>query len=585
MLSGFLIRVRALFRRRAVEDDLAEELRFHLDQETERHAARGMSRADAALAARRAFGNVTAMQEEARATYTFRWLEDLAQDLRYGVRGLLQNKTFTAAVLLIVALGIGANTATFTLVDALILRPLPVPHPEQLVAIGNRARTGSMSSGGPNTGLASYPGLCGPARPEPRRDGALRAGPHRAARRGAARGRPPGDVEHPRGRFVSGNFFEVLQVPAALGRTLHRRRGSGAGRRPGRGRQLRLLAAAARGRPGVDRPHHRHQRGAAHRRGRGAEGLLRRHRRAGARSLDPADDAAGAAAAHPAARRSGRVVAAADGAPRTGCHGGARARRIRAARHADDPGPRDRLEDAPGGLRAARAGAGRGGGTGILLLAQRLRGLALDRHGGGRARAAAGLRQRRQPDAGARCGAGARSQRADGAGGGARARDPPAAHGERDPGRRRGRAGPGVRRLGERGPAESRERGAAADPAGRAPRRSRAGLHRRVGAPHRPRLRPHTGAARHAGGAGGGPADAGARRHRRGPRPRGLLARQGPGRGAGGDIGDPPRRDRDARPEPPAPPGCRHRRGSGSPGDRHAWTRRAAGTRTAGSRL
>ncbi len=216
MLSGFLIRLRALFKRRAVEDDLAEELRFHLAEETERNFARGMGSEEAALAARRAFGNATAAQEEARETYTWRWLEDLAQDVRYGVRGLLQNKTFTAAVLLIVALGIGANTATFTLVDALILRPLPVPHPEQLVAIGNRARTGSMSTGGPNTGLASYPVYA-----DLRDQNHVVTGLYAQGRSGqldAVLG-GPGEVEHPRGRFVSGNFFEVLQIPAFLGRT------------------------------------------------------------------------------------------------------------------------------------------------------------------------------------------------------------------------------------------------------------------------------------------------------------------------------------------------------------------------------
>ena len=223
MLSHLVIRLRALFKRRAVEDDLAEELRYHLDVETERHAAQGMAPGEAALAARRDFGNVTATQEAARATFTFRWLEDLVQDVRYGVRGLGQNRTFAAAVLLIVALGIGANTATFTLVDALILRPLPVPHPEQLVAIGNRARTGSMSQGGPNTGLASYP-VYADLRDQNRVVTGLYAS-GRTKALDAVIGRPDsgagsgGEAEHPRGRFVSGNYFEVLQVPAFLGRT------------------------------------------------------------------------------------------------------------------------------------------------------------------------------------------------------------------------------------------------------------------------------------------------------------------------------------------------------------------------------
>ena len=218
VLSGFLIRLRALVRRRSAEADLAEELRFHLAEETERNVARGMAPEEAALAARRAFGNVTAHGEAARATFTWQWVEDLAQDVRYGLRALLKDKGFTAAVLLIVALGIGANTATFTLVDALILRPLPVPHPEQLVAIGNRARTGSMSTGGPNTGLASYPVYA-----DLRDQNHVVTGLYAQGRTGqldaVLQGAGAGDVEHPRARFVSGNFFAVLEVPAAVGRT------------------------------------------------------------------------------------------------------------------------------------------------------------------------------------------------------------------------------------------------------------------------------------------------------------------------------------------------------------------------------
>ena len=224
MLRRLWTRLGALFRRRAVEDDLAEELRFHLAEDADRNVARGMAPAEAGLAARRAFGNVTAVQEAARATFTFRWLEDLLQDARYGLRGLRQNKGFAAAVLLIVALGVGANAATFTLIDALILRPLPVPHPEQLITIGNPARTGSLSEGSPSTDLASYP-VYADLRDQNRVvSGLLASG--RADRLDAVVGSPVvgpgsagGDVEHPRGRYVSGNYFEVLEVPAYLGRT------------------------------------------------------------------------------------------------------------------------------------------------------------------------------------------------------------------------------------------------------------------------------------------------------------------------------------------------------------------------------
>jgi len=217
-VSGLVVRLRALLRRRLVEDDLAEELRAHLEEETRRNVARGMPAKEAALAARRAFGNVTALQDEARETFTWRWLEDAVQDARYGVRGLIRDKGFTAAVLVIVALGIGANTATFALVDALVLRPLPVPHPEQLVAVGNRARTGSMSTGGPRADLASYPVYA-----DLRDQNHVVTGLYAQGRTGqldaVLQGSGSGDVEHPSARFVSGNFFDVLEVPAALGRT------------------------------------------------------------------------------------------------------------------------------------------------------------------------------------------------------------------------------------------------------------------------------------------------------------------------------------------------------------------------------
>src|SRR5207244_2901641 len=80
-----------------------------------------------------------------------------AQDLRYALRVLLRNPAFTTVVVLTLALGVGANTAVFTLIDAVILRHIPVRHPEQLIALGNTARVGSLSQGSPRTDLFSYP--------------------------------------------------------------------------------------------------------------------------------------------------------------------------------------------------------------------------------------------------------------------------------------------------------------------------------------------------------------------------------------------------------------------------------------------
>jgi hypothetical protein len=121
------LRLRALASRRRAERELDEELQFHLEME-----ARKLGSADAA---RRAFGGVEQVREECRDVRGLEPLEDLARDVRYGARLLRQSPLFTAVAVLSLAIGIGANTAIFTLTDALLLRMLPVKSPEQLVVL------------------------------------------------------------------------------------------------------------------------------------------------------------------------------------------------------------------------------------------------------------------------------------------------------------------------------------------------------------------------------------------------------------------------------------------------------------------
>lgn len=122
-LSDLRFRLRALFHRAAVERELDDELRFHIEHEEEKYARAGMDRAEASRRARIAFGGVDRVKEEARDARGVRVLEMVVRDLRYALRGLRAHPGFTLAVVATLALGIGANTAMFGVVDRLMFRP------------------------------------------------------------------------------------------------------------------------------------------------------------------------------------------------------------------------------------------------------------------------------------------------------------------------------------------------------------------------------------------------------------------------------------------------------------------------------
>ena len=132
-MGKLLRRLRYWLRHRQVEADLSEELETHLAFKQERLEQSGLSGNEARYASRRTLGNVTLAREDARSVWIWPWLDSVRQDVAYAVRSLARNPGFSASVILVTSLGIGATTSVFGLVDGLLLKPLPVRDPDRLV--------------------------------------------------------------------------------------------------------------------------------------------------------------------------------------------------------------------------------------------------------------------------------------------------------------------------------------------------------------------------------------------------------------------------------------------------------------------
>ncbi len=134
LLTSLRLRLRALFNRQH-DRELREELEFHIEQLVEQNRTAGLGQHEARAAAHRQLGNLTRLQEQSHDLFGFRSIEDLGQDLRYGVRMLAKSPGFTTVAVLSLALGIGATSTIFSVLNAAVLRPLPFEEPDRLVAI------------------------------------------------------------------------------------------------------------------------------------------------------------------------------------------------------------------------------------------------------------------------------------------------------------------------------------------------------------------------------------------------------------------------------------------------------------------
>lgn len=207
------LRLKSLFRRNQLEQELDEELRFHLEQRIAEELAAGKTQDEACYASLRAMEGMEQQKERCRDLRGLNLLQELLRNLRYALRGLRRSPVFTATAVLILAFGIGANTAIFSLIDTVMLKLLPVKAPQQLYFVGHDTQRMSLSWDYPDycamrdhnsvfTGLAGYSLPLEPV--------GIQAGSGADAA-----------TKLSSGLFVSGNYFDVLGVSPALGRAFN----------------------------------------------------------------------------------------------------------------------------------------------------------------------------------------------------------------------------------------------------------------------------------------------------------------------------------------------------------------------------
>src|SRR5262252_3909551 len=226
-MNAFFRKLGWLFKRRVKEAELQEEIQFHLDEEAEERQASGLSSAAAQLAARRELGNIARVQEDTRDAWGWTLFEQLLQDLRYAVRTMGSNKTFTVLAIVSLALGIGANTAIFSFMDSILLRSLPVSDPKSLVLLewhtekrtlhGTNRHDDSYNDpkGGFVGGFFSYPAF-----EQLRNGGSVFASVFGYQGAGRLHVLAGGQAGLDNGEYVSGEYFSGLGIAPFAGRLL-----------------------------------------------------------------------------------------------------------------------------------------------------------------------------------------------------------------------------------------------------------------------------------------------------------------------------------------------------------------------------